>query len=63
MRRLAVRVQSLGEGKIGQDVFARTVHCEKEGFSVEDRAFSQIMDKELKKIPNGLWTGLNHYPS
>ncbi|XP_062587767.1 uncharacterized protein LOC134249430 [Saccostrea cucullata] len=52
---LAVSINTGKGDRIGQDVFVRTKDDENEGYSVEDRRFMKIMDKEFKKTPDGHW--------
>ncbi|XP_061170566.1 uncharacterized protein LOC133179906 [Saccostrea echinata] len=52
---LAVSINTVKSDGIGQDVFIRTTDDEKDGYSVEDRQFLEIMGKEFKKTPDGHW--------
>ncbi|XP_062603305.1 uncharacterized protein LOC134265079 [Saccostrea cucullata] len=52
---LAVSINTGKGDRIGQDVFVRTKDDENEGYSVEDRRFMKIKDKEFTKTPDGHW--------
>lgn len=41
---------------LGKDIFIRTENDEKEGLSVDDRAFLEMMDREFVKDSEGNWT-------
>jgi hypothetical protein len=40
----------------GDSVFQQTADDNKVGFSVEDRQFLTLMDREMKKVEEGFWT-------